>query len=60
PGAAVVGEAAVALELARAMIEKFGGDSLAEMQRNFEAYAAALARRGMRGWRRPPGSGALR
>ncbi|MFS8664374.1 MAG: chorismate synthase [Limnochordales bacterium] len=60
PAAAVVGEAAVALELARAMIEKFGGDSLAEMQRNFEAYAAALARRGMRGWRRPPGSGALR
>ncbi|HEY8417129.1 MAG TPA: chorismate synthase, partial [Limnochordales bacterium] len=53
PAAAVVGEAAVAFELARAMIEKFGGDSLTEMRRNFEAYAEALAARGMRGWRRP-------
>lgn len=40
PAAAVVAEAAVAFELARAMIEKFGGDSLAEMQRNYEAYVA--------------------
>ena len=53
PAAAVVAEAAVAFELARAMIEKFGGDSLDEMRRNFEAYAAALEARGMRGWRRP-------
>ena len=53
PAAAVVGEAAVAFELARAMIEKFGGDSLTEMRCNFEAYAEALAARGMRGWRRP-------
>jgi len=53
PAAAVVGEAAVAFELARAMVEKFGGDSLAEMRRNFEAYADALAARGMRAWRRP-------
>jgi len=38
PAAAVVGEAVVAYELARAMREKFGGDSLEEMRRNFAAY----------------------
>ncbi len=53
PAAAVVAEAVVAFELARAMMEKFGGDSLAEMRRNFTAYAEELARRGMRGWQRP-------
>lgn len=36
--AAVVGEAVAAFEIARAMIEKFGGDSLGEMQSNFNAY----------------------
>lgn len=51
PAAAVVAEAVVAFEIARAMVEKFGGDSLAEMERNFTAYAAELARRGVRGWR---------
>ncbi len=39
PAAAVVAEAVVAFELARAMVEKFGGDSLAEMKRNYEAYS---------------------
>ncbi|MBM3238147.1 chorismate synthase [Candidatus Poribacteria bacterium] len=39
PAAGVVAEAVVAIELANAMIEKFGGDSLSEMRRNFEAYA---------------------
>ncbi|MDH4161109.1 MAG: chorismate synthase [Nitrospirota bacterium] len=38
PAAAVVGEAVVAFELAAAMIEKFGGDSMDEMKRNFEEY----------------------
>ena len=47
PAAAVVAEAAVAFELARAMIEKFGGDSLAEMRRSYDAYVSELARRGV-------------
>lgn len=38
PSASVVGEAMVALELADAMIEKFGGDSIEEMKRNYEGY----------------------
>ncbi len=38
PAAGVIGEAMVALVLAGAMIEKFGGDSLAEAKRNFEGY----------------------
>lgn len=38
PAAGVIGEAAVAFELARAFKEKFGGDSLGEMMRNFESY----------------------
>ncbi|MEK7474530.1 MAG: chorismate synthase [Candidatus Coatesbacteria bacterium] len=42
PAAAVVVEAAVALELARAFGEKFGGDSLGEMRRNHRGYLKAL------------------
>ncbi|HOK45427.1 MAG TPA: chorismate synthase [Bryobacteraceae bacterium] len=38
PAAGVVGEAMVALVLAQAFLEKFGGDSLRETRRNFEAY----------------------
>ena len=38
PAAGVIGEAMVAIVLAGAMIEKFGGDSLAEAKRNFEGY----------------------
>jgi chorismate synthase len=38
PAAGVVGEAMVALVLAQAMIEKFGGDSLKESRRNFDGY----------------------
>ncbi len=38
PAAGVIGEAVVAFEIARVMVEKFGGDSLDEMQRNFRAY----------------------
>lgn len=40
PAAGVVGEAVVAFEMANALIEKFGGDSLEEMKRNFAAYQA--------------------
>jgi len=46
PAAGVVGEAMVAIVLGRAMLEKFGGDSLAETQRNFAAYQATIAPRG--------------
>lgn len=45
PAAAVVGEAMVALVLARAVLSKFGGDSLAETAANFRAYAASIAAR---------------
>jgi len=38
PAAGVIGEAMVALVLAQAMMEKFGGDSLPETKRNFGAY----------------------
>ncbi len=46
PAAGVVGESMVAIVLADALREKFGGDSLAEMRRNFDAYLERLARRG--------------
>jgi chorismate synthase len=36
--ASVVGEAVLAFEIANAMSEKFGGDSMAEMKRNFDGY----------------------
>ena len=38
PAAGVVGEAVIAYEMANAMLEKFSGDSLDEMKRNFAAY----------------------
>ncbi len=38
PAAGVVGEAMVALVVADALVEKFGGDSLGETRRNLEAY----------------------
>jgi chorismate synthase len=38
PAAGVIGEAMVALVLAGAMVEKFGGDSLDEARRNFDGY----------------------
>lgn len=46
PAAGVIGEAMVAIVLARAMLEKFGGDSLAETRRNFEAYQQTIGPRG--------------
>ena len=42
PAAGVIGEAMVALTLAAAMREKFGGDSLGEMKRNYEGYREQL------------------
>lgn len=42
PAAGVVAEAMVALVLANSVLEKFGGDSLAETRRNLEAYLAAI------------------
>ncbi|WP_061965905.1 chorismate synthase [Demequina aurantiaca] len=40
--AAVVAQAMVALTLADAVAEKFGGDSVAEVRRNIESYVAAI------------------
>jgi chorismate synthase len=45
PAMGVIAEAVMALVLADAMLEKFGGDSLAEMRRNYEGYVAALGSR---------------
>lgn len=45
PAAAVVGEAMVALTLANAMLDKFGGDSMAALGRGLEAWRHTLANR---------------
>ena len=42
PAAGVVAEAMVALVLADAVVEKFGGDAVAETARNLKAYLNAL------------------
>jgi len=42
PAAAVVAEAAVAWELANALLEKFGGDTVGDVEKAIEAYAARL------------------
>jgi chorismate synthase len=46
PAAAVVGEAMVALVLADAFLEKFGGDSIRETRSNFDSYLSHLGARG--------------
>jgi chorismate synthase len=46
PAAGVVGEAMVALVLADALLEKFGGDSVGELKRNLDSYLAYLGSRG--------------
>jgi chorismate synthase len=46
PAAGVVGEAVVALVLADALLEKTGGDALAEVRRNLDGYLAGLAPHG--------------
>ncbi|WP_275564613.1 chorismate synthase [Mycolicibacterium crocinum] len=45
PAAGVVVETMVALVLARAVLQKFGGDSLAETRRNVESYLQAVTER---------------
>ncbi|HUP03421.1 MAG TPA: chorismate synthase [Bryobacteraceae bacterium] len=42
PAAGVIGEAMVAIVLAQAFLEKFGGDSLTETRRNYEGYLAQV------------------
>ncbi|MGH3169810.1 MAG: chorismate synthase [Trebonia sp.] len=42
PAAGVVAEAMVALVLAEAAVEKFGGDSVEEMRRNMEGYLKSM------------------
>jgi chorismate synthase len=44
PAAGVVGEAMVALTIARMTQEKFGGDSLVELQRNFAGYIEQIGK----------------
>jgi chorismate synthase len=45
PAMGVIAEAMVAIVLADAFLEKFGGDSLAELRRNRDAYLAHVADR---------------
>lgn len=45
PAMGVIAEALVAMVLADAVLEKFGGDSLAELRRNYAAYLDAVGRR---------------
>ncbi len=45
PAAAVVGEAMVALVLADALTEKFGGDSVAELVENWRAFRSRTTAR---------------
>ncbi|MDP6495174.1 MAG: chorismate synthase, partial [Dehalococcoidia bacterium] len=47
PTCAVIGEAMVALVLADAMLEKFGGDDIEETRRNWRAYMASTGPRGL-------------
>jgi chorismate synthase len=42
PAAGVIGEAMVAIVLAQAFLEKFGGDSLGETRRNYEGYVGQV------------------
>jgi chorismate synthase len=44
PAAAVIGEAVVAVELATALLDKFGGDSVRELKRNVASYREACQR----------------
>jgi chorismate synthase len=53
PAAAVIGEAVVALTLANAFIEKFGGDSLADLQRTYSEWRRTTAARFAGAWPEP-------
>jgi chorismate synthase len=43
PSAGVVGEAMVAIEIANALLEKFGGDTISEIRHNFMTYCEYIA-----------------
>ena len=45
PAMGVIAEAMLAIVLADAMLEKFGGDSLPEVQRNLDGYLSHIAAR---------------
>jgi chorismate synthase len=45
PAMGVIAEAMLAFVVAQAVLEKFGGDSLAEIKRNLEGYLARIAER---------------
>ena len=49
PAMGVIAEGMLALVLAQAMVEKFGGDALSEMKRNYEGYAAQVRARTPKG-----------
>src|SRR3989442_1580810 len=49
PAMGVIAEAMVALVLAQALLEKFGGDALSETKRNFEGYLAQVRARTPKG-----------
>ena len=44
PAAGVIGEAVVALTIADAFLEKFGGDSMPELERNYRSYIESITR----------------
>ena len=45
PAMGVIAEAMLMLVMADAMLEKFGGDSLGEMRRNYDSYLVHVAQR---------------
>ena len=47
PAAAVVAEAMVAVVLAGALLEKFGGDHVEETKRNYRGYMATVGPRAL-------------
>jgi len=49
PAAGIVGEAMVAIVMAQAMQEKFGGDHIGEMKRNYDGYSATVGPRNITG-----------
>ena len=44
PAAGIIGEAMLAIVLANAMREKFGGDSIDEMRRNYDSYLDSISK----------------
>ena len=48
PAMGVIAEAMLAFVIAQGMIEKFGGDSLGEMRRNFDGYVSQIAQHRVR------------